>query len=46
MAENAWLSVPADDKIIFETPYDQRWETAAALTGVDIKRLSSEIGHA
>ncbi len=46
MAENAWLSVPADDKIIFTTPYDQRWESAAALTGVDIKRLSSEIGHA
>ena len=46
MAQNAWLSVPADDRIIFATPYEQRWERAAALTGVDITRLSSEIGHA
>ncbi len=46
MADNAWLSVPADERIIFETPCHQRWETAAALTGVDIKRLSSDIGHA
>ena len=46
MTENAWLSVPADERIIFETPYAQRWEAAAALTGVDIKRLSSDIGHA
>ena len=46
MADNAWLSVPADDRIIFETPFDQRWERAAALTGVDIRRLSSDIGHA
>ncbi len=46
MADNAWLSVPAEEAIIFDTPYEQRWEAAAALTGVDIKRLSSDIGHA
>lgn len=46
LAENAWLSVPADHRILFETPYDKRWESAAALTGVDLNRLSSDIGHA
>jgi len=46
MAQNAWLSVPADETILFHTPFEQRWEMAAALTGVDINRLSSDIGHA
>ncbi len=46
MVQNAWLSVPADEAIIFHTPFEKRWETAAALTGVDINRLSNDIGHA
>lgn len=46
MRENAWLSVPADDRIFFDVPYEQRWEAAAALTGVDLNRISSHVGHA
>lgn len=46
LAENAWLSAPADPRIVFETPYEQRWERAAALSGVDVNRLSSNFGHA
>lgn len=46
MVQNAWLSVPADETTIFSTPLEKRWETAAALTGVDISRLSSDVGHA
>lgn len=46
LAENAWLSVPADHRTMFETPYEKRWEAAAALSGVDLNRLSSDIGHA
>ena len=46
LADNAWLNVPASDRIFFETAYEQRWEAAAALTGVDIHRLSAHIGHA
>jgi putative transcriptional regulator len=46
MAENAWLSGPADLGILFELPADQRWEAAAALLGVDFSRLSTEAGHA
>lgn len=44
--DNAWLSGPADDKIIFELPADQRWHAAANLLGVDISLLSQEAGHA
>lgn len=46
LAENTWLSTPANSTIVFDTPYQQRWEAAAALAGVDLSRLSGEIGHA
>lgn len=46
LVDNAWLSTPADSRIVFDTPYEQRWEAAAALAGVDLSRLSGEIGHA
>ena len=44
--QNAWLSGPADSSIIFDLPYDKRWESAARLLGVDVDRLSGEAGHA
>jgi putative transcriptional regulator len=46
LAENAWLSIPADDQIIFDTPPHKRWEAAAARLGVDLTLLSNEAGHA
>ena len=46
IAANAWLNVPADPTIVFDTPYDQRWAAATALLGVDISQLSSYAGHA
>ncbi len=48
MMDNAWLTVPASDAehIIFDLPDNERWQAAAALTGVDITRLSTDIGHA
>lgn len=46
MRANAWLSVAADSAIIFDTPYEKRWEHAARLLGVDLSLLSSDVGHA
>ena len=46
IAANAWLSVPADPSLIFETPFDQRWTAAAGLLGVNISQLTSYAGHA
>jgi len=46
MAENAWLSGPADLEIVFATPVERRWECAARLIGVDLAALSHDIGHA
>lgn len=46
MRENVWLSGPANIDIIFDTPVSQRWDDAAKLVGVNIRLLSSEVGHA
>ena len=44
--QNAWLTVPADPRIIFEVEVEQRWAQAAASLGVDITTLSTGAGHA
>lgn len=46
MIQNAWLSVPATPQIIFETPFDRRWQEAARLLGIDLANMSPEAGHA
>lgn len=46
LAQNAWLSGPADPDIIFTRESGERWQAAAALLGVDITLLSSDAGHA
>ncbi|MFZ5841473.1 MAG: YqgE/AlgH family protein [Pseudomonadota bacterium] len=45
LLDNAWLTVPADPRIIFDVPYEQRWNEAAKLIGIDISLLSGAAGH-
>ena len=45
MAENAWLSTPADSQIIFDVPHEKRWNAAAQKIGVDLTLISSDVGH-
>lgn len=42
---NAWLTVEADARILFEVPIEQRWNEAAKLIGIDIALLSGAAGH-
>ena len=46
MANNTWLSCPADEQIIFNTPTEERWKAAAKLIGIDLSLMSNEAGHA
>jgi putative transcriptional regulator len=46
LANNAWLNGPAEASIIFNLPIEQRWSAAAAHLGVELSRLSSDVGHA
>jgi len=45
LAENSWLAVPADAELLFSTPFEQRWQGAAARIGVDLFRLTDYSGH-
>lgn len=44
--QNAWLTVEAEDQILFDMPAEQRLPAAMALLGVDYARLSEVAGHA
>lgn len=46
LGENSWLTVDADQSIIFDTPVDQRYEKALALLGLQSWMLSTQVGHA
>ena len=46
LAQNAWLTTPASDDILFELPAEQRWKTAATRMGIDLSLLSGDAGHA
>ena len=46
LADNAWLNGPADPAIIFDTPIEQRWTLSAQHLGVELKNLSTDVGHA
>jgi putative transcriptional regulator len=46
IAENSWLTVPADKSIIFDTPIERRWAASAEQLGIDLHLVSSQIGHA
>lgn len=46
MSENTWLSCPATEEILFNTPTDKKWKAAALLLGIDLAFLSNQTGHA
>lgn len=46
IARNAWLTVPATAKLIFDTPADERFLAAFRLLGVDPTFLAPSAGHA
>ena len=46
VAQNAWLTAPAHERLVFETALDDRWEAACQLLGVNLLHLSSDAGHA
>lgn len=43
---NGWLSVQADEDLIFSSALETRWELAMAKMGIDFSKLSGAAGHA
>ena len=46
MLANSWLSVPATPEIVFDTPFADRWDSAARTLGIDIACMTPDAGHA
>jgi putative transcriptional regulator len=43
---NGWLTCPADIGLIFDADYDQKYDRALGMLGVNAGMLSSDSGHA
>ena len=46
LAQNAWLTVPADDAILFDAPPEERLPAAMRALGIDLTHLADTAGHA
>ncbi|MCW8195457.1 YqgE/AlgH family protein [Proteobacteria bacterium 005FR1] len=46
IAANSWLTVPAENHILFDIPSEQRWAAASKYLGIDLNLISSTAGHA
>jgi putative transcriptional regulator len=46
MRQNAWLSVPVDKGIVFDSALDQRWQEAVGKLGISIEDLHGVGGYA
>jgi putative transcriptional regulator len=44
--QNAWLSAPADEPLLFDNDHDTKWRRALATLRIDPMMLSSTAGHA
>ena len=43
---NGWLSVPADNDLVFGVDPDTKWEKSMGKIGIDFNMLSGDTGHA
>ena len=41
-----WLTVDANESVLFDLPYAERWQAAVRLLGIDASRLGPDAGHA
>lgn len=46
LAANSWLVIPADNRIIFDVPYKEKWQSATETLGIRSYQLSAQAGHA
>jgi putative transcriptional regulator len=46
LVEKGWLTVPANDEIIFQMSDELKWKAAAMQFGIDISLFEDEIGYA
>jgi putative transcriptional regulator len=46
LKDNTWLTADASERVVFQTPLEERWSAAAGLVGIDPLQLPGYAGHA
>ena len=46
VADNAWLVCPFKPELLYDVPFEDRWECAGLTLGVKMNQLTSSVGHA
>lgn len=46
LINNLWLVCPYTPELLYDVPFDKRWEMAGSSIGVNMHQLSSQSGHA
>ncbi len=46
LLDDGWLTVPANETVIFDVPDDEKWMRAAMQYGIDISTFGDVIGYA
>ena len=46
LTDNGWLTLPAEDDVIFNTPDPMKWKVAAQKYGIDIATFGDVVGSA
>jgi len=46
LKDNSWLTLPLDESMLYELPYEERWLAAWRSLGVDVASVSTSAGHA
>lgn len=44
--DNAWISMPAEESIVFGLPYEERWPAVWRVMGIDLGQMSQFSGRA
>jgi putative transcriptional regulator len=44
--DNAWLSVPMNEHLVYEVPFEERWQAAWQQLGIHSSSISPVAGHA
>ena len=43
---NTWLVCPYKPELLYDVPFEERWEYAGLTIGVKMNQLSASVGHA
>lgn len=43
---NVWLNCPVNTEVLFKMPFEMRWDGIQKIIGIDLNKMSGQVGHA